>query len=301
MQQGLLYRTNSVLEEREIRLELWRYLESMGTLNLSPSILRELRVYGGAQGVWVDKVRTGLLTPDGAGVAVGVLHNGTSYEDDLTDEGILYHYPRTERPSSRDGGEVSALKWAKDLNIPIFVIVKHSTGRRVFLGWVDDFDDAAALFAISFGAHPIGPVPIESDDAPFYLTAPRSERRVSSIARPSQRNFAFNVMRRYGPECAGCGIQVIQVLDAAHIRPKSRNGSDDSRNGLPLCPLHHRALDSHLWLIEPATTRFVPVRADISLQDLRLTHLSLEHLRRLPHKDALQDLWAHTERSKAMN
>ena len=45
--------------------------------------MRELGIYGGAQGIWVDKARTGELTPGGSGVTVSVLHTGQSYADDL--------------------------------------------------------------------------------------------------------------------------------------------------------------------------------------------------------------------------
>ena len=41
---------------------------------LTPSEVRDLGIYGGAQGVWVDKSRTQSLEKDG--VAVGLLHTG---------------------------------------------------------------------------------------------------------------------------------------------------------------------------------------------------------------------------------
>ena len=43
-------------------------------------MLREMGVYGGAQGIWVDKRRTGALTADGNGVTVGVRHTGQHYQ-----------------------------------------------------------------------------------------------------------------------------------------------------------------------------------------------------------------------------
>lgn len=273
------------------RLAIWEHLRREREAGIAPGRLRNLGIYGGAQGIWVDKSRTGGLTPDGRGIAVAILHNGVSYDDDLTSDGLLYHYPTTERPASRDSGEIGAMKWAMELAVPIFVIIKRGDLRRVELGWVDDFDDPARIFAVSFGESPRGLVHLEEENDPFELTEPRRRRRASTWVRIGQRDFAFNVMRRYGPACAGCGIEVSQVLDAAHLRPKTRNGSDDSRNGLPLCALHHRALDSRLWVIEPETTNFVPVRRDVSLSDLRLTFSSLGHLPELPHREALLDVW----------
>jgi hypothetical protein len=60
-------------------------------------MLRGLGVYGGAQGVWVDKARTKEIAP--AGVTVALLHTGCSYADDLSADGVVYHYPKTGRPS----------------------------------------------------------------------------------------------------------------------------------------------------------------------------------------------------------
>jgi hypothetical protein len=38
-----------------------------GPEGVSSTLLRELGVYGGAQGIWVDKARTSSLTQDGSG------------------------------------------------------------------------------------------------------------------------------------------------------------------------------------------------------------------------------------------
>jgi putative restriction endonuclease len=57
--------------------------------------LRSMRVYGGAQGIWVDKATTGTLSPDGQGITVSILHTGRHYPDDLSDDGLIYHYPTT--------------------------------------------------------------------------------------------------------------------------------------------------------------------------------------------------------------
>jgi putative restriction endonuclease len=91
--------TERIAQELEHRWQLWRtLLATGGPTGMSPQRLRALGMYGGAQGVWVDKARTALLTANGDGVTVGVLHTGTAYADDLSVDGVLYHYPRTQRP-----------------------------------------------------------------------------------------------------------------------------------------------------------------------------------------------------------
>ena len=60
--------------------------------------------------------------------------------------------------------------------------------------------------------------------------------------------FAMNVKRLYGLKCAICnagakGPKGGTEVESAHFYPKSRDGSDDLRNGICLCRKHHWAFD----------------------------------------------------------
>ena len=69
---------NSHEQERQYRLSLGEQLIAAGgPRNVSAILLRSLGIFGGAQGIWVHKTRTHLLTPDLTGVTVAVLHTGT--------------------------------------------------------------------------------------------------------------------------------------------------------------------------------------------------------------------------------
>jgi len=104
---------SGVQQEMEYRRGMWNSLLKVGgPKGVAPGVLRDLGIYGGAQGVWVDKARTSSLTEDGTGVTVGLLHTGSSYADDLSDDGVLYHYPSTNRPRGRDLAEIEATKAA---------------------------------------------------------------------------------------------------------------------------------------------------------------------------------------------
>src|SRR5262249_32280914 len=117
----------AVQQERERRMGMWtRVLEAGGPTGLAPAVLRELSIYGGAQGIWVDKDRTGDIIPGGTGVTVSVLHTGQSYADDLAEDCVLYHYPTTRRPRGRDAAEVNATKAVGLLGLPLFVITYPS-------------------------------------------------------------------------------------------------------------------------------------------------------------------------------
>lgn len=284
-------------EEGAWRRERWSALQSMGgPTNLSPHILRELSIYGGAQGVWVDKARTGKLTEDGIGVTVSLLHTGSSYADDLSSDGVLYHYPSTRRPPGRDLSEIEATKAAGRLGLPVFVITypsPESNRRDVNLGWVEGWDDEARIFLITFGPRqqPRLFEVAEADDEPFELVEKVRGARREVAARPGQARFSFQVFQRYGAQCAACGIGVKEVLQAAHLRPKNRNGSDDPRNGLVLCALHHCAFDAGLFAIEPSSLRIYYKPSGPDADMLRVYYPSLEHLPKKPHQEALEWAW----------
>jgi putative restriction endonuclease len=285
--------------ERERRKEMWDQLIAQGgPKDVSPNLIRKLEIYGGAQGIWVDKARTELLTNDGYGVTVGLLHTGEYYPDDLSNSGVVYHYPKTNRPPSRDFGEIQATKAVGNLLLPVFVITLPNPGskfRNVHLGWVEGWDDEKEVFYVSFlGEKPAGLLDQPEDNVPFLLQEEISEQLVMTKARPGQQRFSFLVFQSYGEKCAVCDIDLVEVLDAAHIRPKKFHGSDDPRNGLVLCTLHHRALDAGLFCINPDTLELCYRDEGPDANKLRITRNSLSHLRSLPHYDALwwlYDTW----------
>lgn len=75
---------------------------------------------------------------------------------------------------------------------------------------------------------------------------------VETRRRARDRAFTELVREAYENTCAVCGSQRESPqgnpeVEAAHIYPKSEGGSDDIRNGVALCKLHHWALDAG-WL-----------------------------------------------------
>jgi hypothetical protein len=290
-----------IQKEHKRRMDMWgRLLRSGGPTGVAPAILRELGIYGGAQGIWVDKARTGDVLPSGAGVTVGVLHTGRSYADDLAEDCIIYHYPKTRRPPGRDLAEVEATKAAGRLGLPFFVITYPSPGaatRDVRLGWVEAWDDESATFLMSFEERPPVAEASPRDEEPFQLVDERPRRRRETTIREGQQRFKFRVLQKYGPRCAACGLDIIELLDAAHLRPKSAHGSDDPRNGLVLCLLHHRAFDLGLFAIEPETLRIVCRESGPDADRLGIVKDSLGHLRNRPHVEALRWTWDQWQRS----
>jgi hypothetical protein len=281
--------------ELATREQMWsELLANGGPTGVPPTVLRALGIYGGAQGIWVNQVRTRQQHHPG-GVTVSVLHTGRSYADDFSTDGVLYHYPSTRRPASRDASEVAATKAAAILKLPIFVIT-HSSDRRlrdVFRGYVEGFEDAARLFLITFApapphellAPPAANEPLELFDA----TPPKT---ATVTVSPRDPRFKFETLQYYGPTCAMCPLAVTALLEAAHIVPKKHRGADDPRNGLILCPLHHAAFDRGYVRIRPTDLELIPGSNATTLADIRIERSSISHLKALPAAAALEWRWA---------
>ncbi|MCC6946713.1 MAG: HNH endonuclease [Bradyrhizobiaceae bacterium] len=106
--------------------------------------------------------------------------------------------------------------------------------------------------------HKTGEVPAEIEvlreigESPEKVADDEIERKVPSERRYAlvstkralrEAGFRDRVLTAYGHQCAMCGIQ-LKLLDAAHILPvNAPNSTDETRNGVALCTLHHRAFD----------------------------------------------------------
>lgn len=284
--------SETIAEEIEWRKAL---LEEIGgqviNNNVDPRLLREWGIYGGQQGIWIDKARTGKLAGNDHGLAVSLLHKGNIYPDDFDETGVIYHYPSTRRPAARDFGEIMSVKNLREHDVPLFVIKvsDQDRGKRdVYFGYVTEWDDKAEAFIVEFG---VTTPPLVKPDEDFHLFDEHTTISESLIERPSRASFRIKVFRRYGIQCAVCDMQVVELLDAAHIVPKSARGTDDPRNGLPLCALHHRAFDKGLFAIDPTTTSIIIEQIGYSPDTLKITKHDLTHMNNQPHEYALHYAW----------
>lgn len=129
-------------------------------------------------------------------------------------------------------------------------------------------------------------------DDEALLVETRGFRIARSVA------FRLSVTRLYGYTCAVCGESLksprgMIELDAAHIVPRSRLGSDDARNGIALCKRHHWAFDGGLFgigiqreIIVPHPVQQMPANAVLTNFNGRQIREAFQpHLR--AHADAL--------------
>lgn len=288
-------------QEREYRIKVWKELQALSNAhNLSPELLREgYRIYRGAAGIWCDKDRTTTISGDEFGIAVSVLHTGKSYPDDITDDSIVYHYPKTNRPKNTDHSEIEATKNTKRFQIPLFIITHSATNdklRDVRLGYVTEWDDDdSKTFLIEFSeSGKVMDVPAPTVDEQPFTTYQTSRKTITSNSIHRDTKFRFKVLKRYGSKCAVCSIAIDNLLHAAHIIPKEANrSSDDERNGIILCHNHHDAFDDFLFCIHPDSNKIVYRPNGPSMNDLKIENECLSPKRNSPHIEALQ--WRYKE------
>ena len=91
--------------------------------------------------------------------------------------------------------------------------------------------------------------------------ADRHREIVERVAR--DHRFRKNLIARYGARCAITGASVLEVLDAAHIRPVADLGGDHVDNGLLLRADLHRLFDAELLTIVTGKVARVRVRDEL--------------------------------------
>ena len=90
-------------------------------------------------------------------------------------------------------------------------------------------------------------------------------------------------------------------MDAAHVIDVEYDGVDDARNGIPLCPTHHRAFDARppLLRLQPETLKWKPSEEGPSLVEMGVTRPSIGNLSALPHGAAVDWRWRNPRKRKA--
>lgn len=87
-------------------------------------------------------------------------------------------------------------------------------------------------------------------------------RRIATERLARDARFTKTIVAAYGDRCCFCGFGG-GVVEAAHIQPVSDGGPDDVRNGIALCPTHHRLFDKGYVLIGAA-------RLDVAANDKKM-------------------------------
>ena len=274
------------------RMIQWEILQqSPNWPNLTAQEIRELKLYSGAAGIYRDKNRTHSLAEDG--IAVSIMNSSGHYSDEISEDVMIYDYPKTDRSRSHDAGEIASLKNAMLTRMPLFVISEISGNRRrVDLGWVTSCEDSASACLIKLHQQPEEKFdPLAELSVDFISTVPR-KLTTSQIKRLERDpKFKFKALVLYQTTCALTDVKVERMLDAAHVIPVAENGTDDPRNSLLLSASIHRAFDANYWAIEPESLVVATRKQGPTLDQKKIIHKSILHLENKPHPEALEHRW----------
>ena len=289
---------SAVEQELAHRLAMWDKLQqSPNWPNITAQEISGLRLYSGQAGIYRDVKRTGSIGQDG--IAVSIRNVTGHYSDEIDGQDMIYSYPDTNRVGRSDAGDIAGLKNAMMLQMPIFVISDAPRGRRnVRLGWVSRCEDSALACLIHLDEEPVVHSLTTSPESNEFVPIIKRKLKPSEVTRIERDpKFKFNALVRYKTTCAVTDIKVEQMLDAAHVIPVARHGSDDERNALLINASAHRAFDANFWAIRPDTLKIATRERGPSLAEMRITRTSIKHLEALPHEEALEIRWKEFEKA----
>jgi hypothetical protein len=156
------------------------------------------------------------------------------------------------------------------LNLTLDRETRHVTltKKLVFGGLRKVLDDLYGVKRIETGAEgrgselalrvlPQGSIPADQGSPrPSIRMTPRRVMR-SILSRRGQAEFRKALLGTYGRQCAITGCKIVDILEAAHVRPISEGGETAADNGLLLRADVHTLFDLDLLGIHPKSKKLV--------------------------------------------
>lgn len=183
----------------------------------------------------------------------------------LKDGTWVLSYAAHEGSDSSQGYNTALMNCLND-GVPVGVFVKEAPGYRVLgLAYVEQYNSVTRMFSLhgpistatesagSFVPHGFEELP-ENEQKILMELDGQDERRVvtaQQVRREQQGRFREALLRAYSETCAITGVNVPEVLQAAHINPYRGRKSQVVNNGILLRADLHLLYDAHLISVEP--------------------------------------------------
>jgi putative restriction endonuclease len=172
-----------------------------------------------------------------------------TYDDELLEGDVmLYAFASAHSDEWANAG----LKRLMDLGRPVILLKQvkrkpHPEYMLVAPVAILGFNDAARKVRLNLAAAQPEQAEIPSP-APSVFSKAYAE--TTAKARLHQAHFRKETLAAYAERCCVCELRERPLLDAAHIVPdRLPEGVAWVRNGLAMCPTHHRAYDKNLLLV----------------------------------------------------
>lgn len=196
----------------------------------------------GPQGVFKPKeLRDGPLT------LLSTLAS-TYADEDVAGDVMLYDYAPPQREYENDGLKRIAAA-GRSVILLKQVKAKPSPEYMVFAPVaLLAFDDVSRKVRLDLGA--ASQQIVDAEAAPMPAQFSRAYAETLVLARLHQAHFRRHVLDAYRARCCVCVLAERPLLDAAHILDdRLPDGIAAIRNGLAMCPTHHRAYDRGILLV----------------------------------------------------
>ncbi|MGP8161319.1 MAG: HNH endonuclease [Candidatus Dormibacteria bacterium] len=226
-----------------------------------------------AEGFVFDGTRVPLLGPQGifkpaalAELPLSILTvprvegRDVPYEDEITEDGLVYRYRGTD-PNHPDN---VGLRRAMERQVPLIYLLGLVPGQYLAVWPVYVVADDPVHHA--FTVQPDDPGILQGD---LLLDSSDDMRRTYALRTVRQRihqhSFRQRVLLAYRMTCAVCRLRHAELLDAAHILPDGHpRGKPVVPNGLALCKIHHAAFDADIMGVRPDYS--IEIRADVLVE-----------------------------------
>lgn len=279
-----------IFNEIDRRKKIFDSLNRDSQGNVDNNDIRNQQIRYGQRGIITKK-----LSGINEEIALSILSNGKDYSDNLNETSLEYDYPNTS-VKGRDESEISGMIGAMNYSVPIFVILGNKLDgpkRRVLIGLVKDYDNDRHKFLIdllnkfpTYDDSGAKDIQTENEDFNPHELNENNKSQLVKIRR-NQQKFRYGVLKRYGKTCSVCDFDIEDAIEAAHIIPKGSRGTDDIRNGIPMCANHHKLFDANYFAFDENTR--VIFRNNIDAKILGITRSDLKHMKRSPHTEALAE------------
>jgi hypothetical protein len=177
------------------------------------------------------------------------------------------HTNSTTGKTSKDRMSPRGVSWWLCRHPKAFVLVDVGSGETRQLATIRQLSSPSTLDELPSGSSPIGGAPPAptlppevglSDSEPEGPFIPsEGDHRSTTLRlikeRRGQQSFRDALRDRYGDVCLITGCALLDVLEAAHIKPYRGEQDHNPANGLLLRADVHTLFDLNLFAIEPAS------------------------------------------------
>ena len=203
------------------------------------------------QGAWIKLMGPqGVFKPkeisDGALTLLSTL--ASRYEDEeMSGDVMLYDYAPPQRDYENTG-----LKRLAAAGRSVIVLKQVNENPSEYMIWapvaIMGMDDVARKVKLNLAAANADVPAAEAAPIPAAFSRAYAETIVK--ARLHQAHFRKATLRAYRSRCCVCALNEHKLLDAAHIvDDRLPEGLAQVRNGMSMCPTHHRAYDRGVLLV----------------------------------------------------